>query len=59
MTDPLAITKLNEWKACEGRFLQYSHVSDATATPMRFTVFLPPQAEKGPVPVRHASPLLA
>lgn len=35
------------------RFQQYTHASNATGTPMRFTVFLPPQAEKGPVPVRR------
>ncbi|MCB9536188.1 MAG: S-formylglutathione hydrolase [Myxococcales bacterium] len=31
----------------------YQHRSTATGTPMRFSVYLPPQAEKGPVPALY------
>eukprot|EP00904_Undaria_pinnatifida_P006313 jgi/Undpi1/2811/HiC_scaffold_14.g06188.m1 len=36
-----------------GRLLRYVHQSTATKTPMTFTVFLPPQASKAPVPVLY------
>ncbi len=38
------VTLLNKNKACGGVFEQYTHPSTATHTPMRFTVFFPPQA---------------
>jgi S-formylglutathione hydrolase len=45
------LTLLNRWKACGGYFSQYTHASTTTKTTMRFTVYLPPQAESKPVPV--------
>jgi S-formylglutathione hydrolase len=40
--------------ACHGgRMGFYSHASESTGTEMRFAVFLPPQAEQGPVPALY------
>lgn len=40
--------------ACHGgRMGFYSHASESTGTEMRFAVFLPPQAEAGPVPALY------
>lgn len=45
--------QLKASEACfGGKLLRYVHQSEATKTPMTFTVFLPPQASEGsPVPV--------
>ena len=42
---------ISEAKCFGGRQITYQHVSAETGTPMRFAVFLPPQAEHGAVPV--------
>lgn len=42
---------LHEWKSFGGRQLVVSHDSSSTGTPMELSIFLPPQAEQGPVPV--------
>eukprot|EP00638_Chattonella_subsalsa_P001178 CAMPEP_0117756960 /NCGR_PEP_ID=MMETSP0947-20121206/14425_1 /TAXON_ID=44440 /ORGANISM="Chattonella subsalsa, Strain CCMP2191" /LENGTH=286 /DNA_ID=CAMNT_0005576719 /DNA_START=147 /DNA_END=1007 /DNA_ORIENTATION=- len=43
----------NQWKSFGGWAKQYTHQSTATGTSMRFTVYLPPQSENGPVPVLY------
>lgn len=45
------LTLVNRYKACGGYFSQYTHSSTSTKTTMRFTIYLPPQAEAKPVPV--------
>lgn len=43
--------KLEKQHACNGGTISYySHESAETKTPMRFSLFLPPHAEQGPVP---------
>ncbi len=42
---------ISEAKSHGGMQGVYRHVSTATRTPMTFAVFVPPQAESGPVPV--------
>ena len=42
---------ISEAKCFGGRQITYQHVSAETGTPMRFAVFLPPQAEHDAVPV--------
>lgn len=42
---------LSSSKAFGGSQRVYRHQSEATACPMTFAIFLPPQAEEGPVPV--------
>ncbi len=43
--------KLEKQHACYGGTISYySHESAETKTPMRFSLFLPPHAEQGPVP---------
>ncbi|MFK7896750.1 MAG: S-formylglutathione hydrolase [Myxococcota bacterium] len=44
---------LSETRAFGGVQKTLSHASEATGTDMRFSVFLPPAAEKGPVPVLY------
>jgi len=46
-------TLQNRWKAAGGFFEQYTHQSSSTQTPMRFTIFLPPQATSKPVPILY------
>ena len=43
----------SETKAWDGRLAFYAHGSEVCQTEMRFSVFLPPQAEQGPVPVLY------
>ena len=52
MTKP-AIERVSEARCFEGRQLVYKHVSAACKCTMRFAVFLPPQAERGPVPALY------
>jgi len=40
-------------KCFEGRQLRFSHYAEALACDMTFSVFLPPAAEQGPVPVLY------
>lgn len=47
------IEKISEQRCFEGIQGFYRHASAACAGPMRFAVFQPPQAEKGPVPVLY------
>lgn len=42
---------LHEWKSFGGRQLVVRHDAQSTGTPMDLSVFLPPQAEQGPVPL--------
>ena len=42
---------ISRYRCFEGSLGYYSHDADSTRCPMRFTVFVPPQADKGPVPV--------
>uniref|UniRef100_A0A7S2UZ85 S-formylglutathione hydrolase n=1 Tax=Fibrocapsa japonica TaxID=94617 RepID=A0A7S2UZ85_9STRA len=42
-----------EWKCFGGTLKQLTHQSEAVGTPMRFSIFLPPQAESSPVPVLY------
>ncbi len=47
------IEKISEQRCFEGIQGFYRHASPACAGPMRFAVFQPPQAQKGPVPVLY------
>lgn len=49
MTTP-TLELVSESRCFDGRQITYKHVSDACACTMRFAVYLPPAAEKGPVP---------
>ncbi len=51
MTDTKQIETLSETRCFGGRMGFYRHRSDANDGDMRFAVFVPPQAEDGPVPV--------
>jgi S-formylglutathione hydrolase len=42
---------VEDHKSFEGRQQVWEHPSRETGTPMRFSVYLPPASEKGPVPV--------
>ncbi|HEX8569952.1 MAG TPA: S-formylglutathione hydrolase [Caulobacteraceae bacterium] len=42
---------IEDHKSFEGRQQVWEHLSAETNTPMRFSVYLPPAAEQGPVPV--------
>lgn len=47
----MSVETVSEWAAHGGHQLVCRHASEATGTPMTFSVFLPPQAERGPCPV--------
>lgn len=47
----MSVETVSDWAAHGGRQLVCRHASEATGTPMTFSVFLPPQAERGPRPV--------
>ncbi len=47
----MSLDLVSETRCFGGRQRTYRHASAATGTPMRVAVFLPPQAERGPVPV--------
>ena len=47
----MSLDTSSETRSFGGRQITYGHASSATGTPMRLAVFLPPQAERGPVPV--------
>ncbi|MEE4161731.1 MAG: S-formylglutathione hydrolase [Woeseiaceae bacterium] len=51
MTDTNSIETLSETRCFGGRVGFYRHHSDANDCDMQFAVFVPPQAEAGPVPV--------
>ena len=48
-----SIERVSESRCFEGRHLVYKHASQACACTMRFAVFLPPAAERGPVPALY------
>ena len=52
MTKP-AIERVSESRCFNGRQIVYKHESSACACAMRFAVYLPPQAERGPVPALY------
>ena len=52
MTKP-SIERVSESRCFEGRQIVYKHASAACACTMRFAVYLPPAAEKGPVPALY------
>jgi S-formylglutathione hydrolase len=52
MTQP-SIERVSESRCFEGRHLVFKHDSSACACTMRFAVFLPPAAERGPVPALY------
>ena len=52
MTKP-SIERVSESRCFEGRQIVYKHVSAACACTMRFAVYLPPAAERGPVPALY------
>lgn len=52
MTKP-TIELVSESRCFDGRQIVYKHASAACACTMRFAVFLPPAAEKGPVPALY------
>ena len=47
----MTLSIVSEQKAFGGRQGVYKHAASQTACDMEFSVFLPPQADKGPVPV--------
>ncbi|WP_237476789.1 S-formylglutathione hydrolase [Lichenibacterium dinghuense] len=47
----MSLDTVSETRCFGGRQVTFKHDSAATGTPMRVAVFLPPQAERGPVPV--------
>jgi S-formylglutathione hydrolase len=49
----MSIEKKSEQRCFGGRMGFYAHRSEATGTDMRFGVYLPPQAEHGPLPVLY------
>lgn len=49
----MAIELVSETRSFGGVQKTLSHASEATGTPMRFSLFLPPAAEKSPVPVLY------
>ncbi len=51
MADSKTIETLSETRCFGGRMGYYRHRSDANDCDMQFAVYLPPQAEDGPVPV--------
>jgi S-formylglutathione hydrolase len=46
----MTLERINRVKAFDGWLETWQHTSTATATSMRFAIYLPPQAEAGPVP---------
>jgi len=48
-----SVEKVSESRCFEGRHIVYKHASSACACTMRFAVFLPPAAERGPVPALY------
>lgn len=48
-----AIERVSESRCFEGRQIVFKHESTACACTMRFAVFLPPAAERGPVPALY------
>jgi S-formylglutathione hydrolase len=48
-----SVEKVSESRCFEGRQIVYKHASTACACAMRFAVFLPPAAERGPVPALY------
>ena len=53
MQGPRSITTLSEHACFGGMQGFYEHASEETGTPMKFGVFVPPQAKLGPVPVLY------
>ena len=47
----MALEKKSEWASFGGTQTVYTHQSDETGTAMDFSVYTPPQAANGPVPV--------
>jgi S-formylglutathione hydrolase len=45
--------ELSAWKMFGGVVKQFTHESASTKTAMRFSIFLPPASETGPVPVLY------
>lgn len=52
MSKPVLET-LSDQKCFGGHVRFYRHLSSATGTPMTFSVFVPPQAERQPVPILY------
>jgi len=48
-----SIERVSESRCFEGRQIVYKHASSACACTMRFAVYLPPAAERGPVPALY------
>jgi S-formylglutathione hydrolase len=46
----MPLTKLSQIKSFAGTQFIYTHTAKTTGCPMRFGIYLPPQAEHGPVP---------
>jgi S-formylglutathione hydrolase len=49
----MAIETKSEARCFEGTLGVYAHASEATGTEMKFSVFVPPQAHSGPLPVLY------
>ncbi len=48
-----SIERVSESRCFEGRQIVYQHASEACACTMRFAAYLPPAAERGPVPALY------
>jgi S-formylglutathione hydrolase len=53
MADTPAFEVISQHKCFDGTVGFYRHASTSTASPMRFSVFVPPQGQAGPVPVLY------
>src|SRR5712691_9613303 len=53
MADTPAFEVISQHKCFDGTVGFYRHASTSTAAPMRFSVFVPPQGQKGRVPVLY------
>jgi S-formylglutathione hydrolase len=47
----MTLTQTNSWASFGGEQRVYKHTAQSTGTDMTFSVYLPPQAKAGPVPV--------
>ena len=49
----MTIETRSEYACFDGKMGYYTHASASTGTPMRFSVYAPPAAERGPVPALY------
>jgi len=49
----MSLKQLNQWKTWNGILRKFVHESSSTRTPMKFCIFLPPQAQQKRVPALY------